>query len=50
VACVTNSAAGIKEEKLSHADVKRVAEKAMVGFATLLTQTILELKKSGQIS
>jgi purine-nucleoside phosphorylase len=50
VACVTNYAAGIKEEKLSHADVKRVAEKAMVGFATLLTQTILELKKSGQIS
>jgi purine-nucleoside phosphorylase len=47
VACVTNYAAGIKQEKLSHADVKKVAEKAMVGFATILTETIGELKKLG---
>lgn len=50
VACVTNYAAGIKEEKLSHADVKKVAEKAMVGFATVLTETIGELIKSGKVS
>lgn len=49
VACITNYAAGIKEEKLSHADVKDVAEKAMVGFATILTETIGELKKLGKV-
>jgi purine-nucleoside phosphorylase len=49
VACITNYAAGIKQEKLSHADVKKVAEKAMVGFATVLTETIGELKKSGKV-
>jgi purine-nucleoside phosphorylase len=49
VACVTNYAAGIKQEKLSHADVKRVAEKAMVGFATILTETIGELKRIGKV-
>jgi purine-nucleoside phosphorylase len=48
VACITNYAAGIKKEKLSHADVKHVAEKAMVGFATILTETIGELKKLGK--
>ena len=49
VACVTNYAAGIKAEKLNHADVKKVAEKAMVGFATIITETISELKKLGKI-
>lgn len=49
VACITNYAAGIKQEKLSHADVKHVAEKAMVGFATILTETIGELKKLGKV-
>jgi purine-nucleoside phosphorylase len=49
VACITNYAAGIRQEKLSHADVKKVAEKAMVGFATILTETIGELKKLGKI-
>lgn len=49
VACVTNYAAGIKQEKLSHADVKKVAEKAMVGFATILSETIGELKKMGKV-
>lgn len=49
VSCITNYAAGIKPEKLSHADVKKVAEKAMVGFATILTETIGELKKLGKV-
>ena len=49
VTCITNYAAGIKLEKLSHADVKKVAEKAMVGFATILTETIGELKKMGKV-
>lgn len=49
VACITNYAAGLKEEKLSHADVKKVAEKAMIGFATILTETIGELKKLGKV-
>src|SRR5690606_31801596 len=49
VACVTNYAAGIKDEKLSHADVKLVAEKAMIAFATILTQTIMELKRTGKV-
>lgn len=49
VSCITNYAAGIKPEKLSHADVKQVAEKAMVGFATILTETIGELKKLGKV-
>jgi len=49
VSCITNYAAGIKAEKLSHADVKKVAEKAMVGFATVLTETIGELKKMGKV-
>lgn len=49
VTCITNYAAGIKLEKLSHADVKKVAEKAMVGFATILTETIGELKKLGKV-
>jgi purine-nucleoside phosphorylase len=49
VACITNYAAGIKQEKLSHSDVKRVAEKAMVGFARVLTETIGELKRMGKV-
>ena len=40
VACITNYAAGLKPEKLNHADVKYVAQKAMAGFATVLTETI----------
>lgn len=49
VSCITNYAAGIKKEKLDHADVKHVAEKAMVGFATVLTETINELHKLGKV-
>ncbi|MFP5490551.1 MAG: purine-nucleoside phosphorylase [Bacteriovoracia bacterium] len=44
VACITNYAAGLKPEKLNHADVKLVAQKAMAGFATVLTETIQGLK------
>lgn len=44
VACITNYAAGLKPEKLNHADVKIVAQKAMAGFATVLTETIQGLK------
>jgi purine-nucleoside phosphorylase len=50
IACVTNYAAGIKEEKLNHNDVKKVAEKAMLGFSTILTQTIGELKRMGKLN
>lgn len=50
IACVTNYAAGIKEEKLNHNDVKKVAEKAMLGFTTILTQTIGELKRMGKLN
>lgn len=49
VSCITNYAAGIKKEKLDHADVKNVAEKAMIGFATVLTETISELHKLGKV-
>jgi purine-nucleoside phosphorylase len=49
LACVTNYAAGIKEEKLNHGDVKKVAEKAMIGFANILNETISELKRTGKI-
>ncbi len=49
IACITNYAAGIMQEKLSHDDVKLVAEKAMLGFATILTETIGELKKLGKV-
>jgi len=34
----------LKPEKLNHADVKLVAQKAMAGFATVLTETIQGLK------
>ncbi len=44
VACITNYAAGLKPEKLNHADVKHVAQKAMAGFATVLTETIGSLE------
>ncbi len=40
VACITNYAAGLRPEKLNHADVKHVAQKAMVAFAAVLTETI----------
>jgi purine-nucleoside phosphorylase len=44
VACITNYAAGLKPEKLNHADVKHVAQSAMQGFAAILTETISGLE------
>ncbi len=44
VACITNYAAGLKPERLNHADVKHVAQKAMAGFASVLTETIGSLE------
>ena len=44
VACITNYAAGLKPEKLNHADVKLVAHKAMAQFAMVLTETIATLE------
>ncbi len=43
VSCITNYAAGIKEEKLNHEDVKLVAEKAMKQFRTILSATIAKI-------
>lgn len=40
IACVTNLAAGISKEKLDHADVKEVANKAIAKFSNLLTETV----------
>jgi len=44
VACITNYAAGLRPEKLNHADVKHVAQQAMQGFAAILTETIAGLE------
>jgi purine-nucleoside phosphorylase len=43
VSCITNYAAGIKDEKLSHQDVKLVAEIAMKQFRSILSSTIGKL-------
>ena len=43
VSCITNYAAGIKQEKLLHEDVKLVAEKAMKQFRSILTATIAKI-------
>lgn len=40
LSCVTNLGAGMKNEKLSHEDVKKEAKKVMDEFSTLLTETI----------
>jgi purine-nucleoside phosphorylase len=44
VSCITNYAAGLRPEKLNHADVKHVAQQAMKGFAAILTETIAGLE------
>jgi purine-nucleoside phosphorylase len=43
ISCVTNLAAGIGNEKLSHEDVKEVAKIAMNKFSNLLTQLVSEI-------
>lgn len=44
VACITNMAAGVKNEKLSHDHIKDEAGKAMVNFTNLFEKTISKLK------
>ena len=46
ISCVTNMAAGMRDEKLSHEDVKEVAKIAMNNFANLLNLSIKEISKS----
>jgi purine-nucleoside phosphorylase len=43
IACVTNMAAGISDEKLDHADVKEVAQLATEKFSSLLTKVVERL-------
>jgi purine-nucleoside phosphorylase len=43
ISCITNLAAGISAEKLSHDEVKRTAEKVMHKFSKLLKKVVLEL-------
>ncbi len=40
ISCVTNMAAGILDEKLSHDDIQEEANKAMVNFIKLLTEFV----------
>ena len=47
ISCITNLAAGISKEKLSHDDVKDVANMAMEKFTKLVTTVV---KKWGQSS
>lgn len=44
VACITNMAAGVKNEKLSHDHIKDEAGKAMENFTNLFEKTISKLK------
>lgn len=48
VACITNYAAGIKPEKLSHHDVKIQALKSMETFTTLLNNFLQKLKQTNE--
>jgi purine-nucleoside phosphorylase len=45
ISCITNYAAGISEEKLSHDDVKSVANMAMEKFTMLLKTAVLKMGK-----
>jgi len=44
ISCITNYGSGIKEEKLSHDDIKVEAQKAMKQFTELLIQSIPQLE------
>lgn len=46
IACVTNMAAGIGGEKLTHEDVKIVAQKAMQKFSDLVSAAVKEMGKN----
>lgn len=43
IACVTNYAAGIVDEKLSHSDVEKVAKTAMANFSNLVKKIIEQI-------
>jgi purine-nucleoside phosphorylase len=43
ISCITNLAAGISAEKLSHDEVKKTAEKVMNKFSRLLKKVVLEI-------
>lgn len=43
ISCITNLAAGISDEKLSHDEVKKTAEKVMHKFSRLLKKIVLEI-------
>ena len=45
ISCITNMAAGIKDEKLSHDDVKDQAKKVMELFSNLLIKTVSKIGK-----
>ena len=40
VSCVTNMASGILDEKLSHSDIKEIADKAFLNFSKLVREFI----------
>ncbi len=44
ISCITNYGSGIKEEKLSHDDIKTEAQKAMKQFTELLVHSIPQLE------
>ncbi len=46
ISCITNFAAGIINQKLSHAEVTEVANMVKTTFSKLLTETILRLGKT----
>lgn len=46
IACVTNMAAGMLEQKLDHDDVKEVAGKVMQNFQSLLNQAIKRVEET----
>ena len=43
ISCVTNMAAGILNQKLSHSEVKEIADKAEANFSKLLTEIIINI-------
>ena len=45
VSCITNMAAGINDEKLTHDDVKIQALKVMELFSTLLSKAITKMNQ-----
>lgn len=48
ISCITNLAAGISKEKLSHDDVKDVANKAIKNFTQLLKHAVEQMEKKNR--